>query len=563
LREPKKLEIVPHPKAPWFQREDSGLILKQLVDEIEGGKFNQSNGVLMEFIRQAGYVSLWFFLKCICGVYGPFDLLTNHLHVDMCNVRQLWLFPGARGAMFLPRGHYKSTIVTEGGSAWELLRNPDLRIRISNATADRAANFMHTVKDIFEFDGFVRELYPEYCPKDKNQSYWNNKYIVMPNRTKRFREPSLEAGGIGGSSEGHHYDLHIIDDMIGKKALNAMRQCNVVMEETKNWFWGSDSLLVAPAKSRTLVVGTRWGVDDVYSEIIQNARANLGFPIREFIPNQGGEYVVYYRKAIEDGEIIFPENFTQEFFDRMANSGPDGWWEYVTQYLNDPYESSLTDLSGYDLKKCRTFYGDDDMWYVEFDGQKEPLCDFDVVQAGDPAATEKYISARTSRSSQGIVATHHTGKVFLISLHVGFVSPLEFFDWLFTDMEKFERYIRATYLETQGPFKIMGPLLREEEQKRRLYLKLWPSSATGDKDGRIRSTLDPIMSRGDLYVSVPYFDEVRIEQKSFPQSSRKDILDMLTLGVSNSTRPFTPEEEESFHEQDSWWANRTRNIAGY
>jgi hypothetical protein len=342
-----------------------------------------------------------------------------------------------------------------------------------------------------------------------------------------------------------------------------MRQSNVVMEETKNWFWGADSLLVAPARSRTIVVGTRWGIDDVYGEIIKAAKANLGHPIREFIPNPGGEYVVYYRKAIEDGKIIFPENFTQEFFDRMANSGPDGWWEYVTQYLNDPYESSLTDLSGYTLNRCSLSLGDDDMYYVVFDGQKEPLCDFDVVAAADPAATERYVSSRTSRSAQGLIAMHHTGKVFVISLHVGFVSPLEFFDWLFLDMEKFERFIRATYLETQGPFKILGPLLREEEQKRGLFLKLWPSSATGDKDGRIRATLDPIMARGDLYVNEPYFEEVRLEQRAFPQSSRKDILDMLTLGVSNSIRPETPEEIAAREGEDSWWRSRTQNVVGY
>ena len=83
---------------------------------------------------------------------------------------------------------------------------------------------MHTVKDIYELDEFFGWLYGN--PNDPWGSYvphgrerWNNTEIVLPNRTRRAREGSIEYGGITGAVAGHHFDLHIVDDMISQNQL--------------------------------------------------------------------------------------------------------------------------------------------------------------------------------------------------------------------------------------------------------------------------------------------------------------------------------------------------------
>ena len=204
------------------------------------GNFTQ-NESFRQVIRQAALVNLWFFTKFVTGFSGPFDLLNYDLHIDMANFRQTLLYPGCRGAMYLPRGHYKSAILTEGGSAWEMIRNPEIRIRITNATEDKARDFFINVKGIFDSNDLMSWLFGNpadpmgsFVPERKAGDRWNRTELVLPNRMRNYREANLEYGGVGGASEGHHYDLHVIDDMIGLAALNSLQGSNAVMETTRN-----------------------------------------------------------------------------------------------------------------------------------------------------------------------------------------------------------------------------------------------------------------------------------------------------------------------------------------
>jgi phage terminase large subunit-like protein len=562
-----EMEIIPHPQAPLFSKNDAKERLLGLADSLSRGKI--SNDDLREVIRQAGFVSLWFFLKFIAGYANPFDQLNTDLHLDMCNFRQKLLSDGIRGAMFIPRGHYKSTVVTEGGAAWEIIRNPDIRIRITNHISDKAHDFMHSVKAIYDSNSFFAWLYPEFIPP-KNASRWNETELVVPARTKYFREATVEAGGVGGASEGHHYDLHIIDDIIGLGDLNAMYQSGTSMEQARKWFWGSEkTLLVSMKKSRVIVVGTRYAVDDVYDDIISKSYKVEGYPLKGHgEENPLGRWLVYYRKGIENGKVIFPENFTIEMYREMAT---DDWWTFVTQYLNDPQQAGLAEFSSYNLKSCYLDYdASNDQWFVmwkddpsEDKYRKESLSAFDVILSVDPAATEKYISAKTSRSAVGVLATHYEGKKFFIYISADYVPVTTVFDWIFQQAEKLGPYIRATYIESNAGFKVLGPVIRDEERRRGIWTNLQPFPAVGDKDGRIRSNLQPELEMGSLHVAEPYLDLVMEEQKAFPQSYKKDILDMMSNAVANSIIPNSPEEEILMKEQEILNTYRTKNVAGY
>ena len=424
------------------------------------GNFSTSES-FRQYIRQAGFVNLWFFIKFIAGFSGPFDLLNEDLHVDMANYRQTLLEPGCRGGMFIFRGGYKSTIVTEGGTAWELLRNPDLRIRITNAISDKAQDFMLSVKSIYDSNSFFDWLYGNkddesgcYVP-EPNSDRWNRTQLVLPNRIKNYREASVEYGGIGGASEGHHYDLHVVDDMIGLAALNSMLGSNAVMDSTRNWFWGSEkTLLVSMRRSRVIVVGTRYAVDDVYDEIIKKGKTNSGYPLRNFKPSKKGRWKLYYRKAIEDGKVTFPEEVTKEGLEEMAE---DDWWTYVTQMLNDPQEAGLAEFTNYSIGTCKLDYDNESKqyWIIIPKGGDEieavALSNCDVIICVDPASTEKATSAKTSRTAMGVIATDPQNQKFLIHLKADFITAVKLYDWLFDAARKFKSYVRATYLETNGP----------------------------------------------------------------------------------------------------------------
>ena len=548
-------------------------VFSQVLGEIASGHFTQSEEY-RQYFRQAGYVSLYFFLKYICGYSGPFDALDDDLHVDMCNFRQSLLKPGCRGAMFIPRGHYKSTIVTEGGAAWELLRNPNLMVRISNAIDETAGSFAHTIKDVWEYNDFVQWLYGRaddrwgsYCPA-KGAERWNNTEITLPNRTRRLRAASVEFGGISGSSEGHHYDLHIIDDMIGLAALNSMQGSNAVMESTRNWFWGSeDSLLLSMRKSRVIVVGTRYAVNDVYDDIIAEASVNVGYPLPYFKPNPKGRWHVYYRKGIEDNKVIFPDNFTLEGYQEMAEKR---WWTYATQYMNDPQAAGLAEFVQYEIKSCTLDYSEPKKeWFINLPedllgkGEAIALSACDVIVVADPAASERGTSAKTSRTAIGVLATDPQSRRFLIWLRVDYVSTQQLFDWLFEASRTFKGYIRGTFLEQNGPFRMLQGQIQREQQLREEWIGLRPFTSVGEKTARIRTALDPEFAKGHIYVCEAFKLTVMEETRAFPQSHKKDILDMLAAGVLSAIRPFDEKEQSQRNTADEQFANRRRNSAGY
>ena len=560
--------IEPHPEAPLFNGEDAVLILQQVASEAAGGNFPFDER-FRQLVRQASLVNLWFFLKIVASVAGPFESLTPHLHMDMCNFWQKNTQAGSRGGMWLPRSHYKTSCSTEGGNAHKIIRDPNIRLRISGATYERAQQFMHTIKSLIDSNAFFAWCFPAFVPT-KNQKRWNDKEIVVPNRTKAFREPTVYPGGAGGSSEGMHFDGHTLDDPFGEKALNAMRASGTEMENIKNWFWTNlPSLLISPQKSWSFVVGTRYAVDDLYGEIISKANRVEGFPMPDFIPNENGKWVVYYRLAIEEGTIIFPENFSQEDYDQIAS---DDFWTWATQYENHPQASGLAEFSAYKTKDFSLESQNDEWWirWEEWNPESDkleenfsPLSSFDVLMSVDPAATERYVSARTSRSAVGVIATHHSGKIFLIDLKVDYADPLDMIDWLFQLKRKYKGHIRGTFFEMNGGFKVLGPVIKKEENNRDEWLSLRPFPSTTDKTIRIRNELNPILKKGNLYVPEAFASTVREELLGFPQSKKKDILDMLTSGAKNRLVPDSPETVMFIEKQKEAWRGRTNNAAGY
>lgn len=562
--------IAPHRNAPMFEREDAGEVLSQVLREALSGRFPDDERFI-QLIRQAGFVNEWFFLRVVAAFAGPFESLTNHLHLDMCNFFQRNTNPGDRAAMFIPRSMFKSTTATEGGSAWKLVRNPDERIRISGATYDRAQGFMTTVKGIFDSNELFAACYPEFVPP-KNQKRWNDKELVLPNRSKNFREPSVYPGGAGGSAEGLHFSGHVLDDPFGEKVLNAMRGSGLEMENIKNWFFTNlPSLLLSPKQSWSFVVGTRYAVDDLYGEIIERAYAVCGGEMPGFEENPEGQWKVYYRSAIEGGESIFPENFSLEDFKQIAK---DDYWTWATQYENNPQGSGISEFVNYSFavagKELDVSSGETFLEWTEYDEERKPyqaaypLSDFDVIMAVDPAGTEKMVSAKTSKSAVGVIATHHSGKHVLIDLRADFVSPTVMFDWMFEFGKKYGKYLRATFLEANAGFKVLGAILRKEQNERGVYLGLRTFPSIGDKDARIRNTLDPVFREKKLLVCKGFEGKVEEETKGFPQSRKKDILDMLSSGISNTIIPEDPAEEAKIlQERNERRRKQGKNLAGY
>ena len=561
-------EIRPHPDAPDFRSmEDGSRIITELFDTVKSGRFSTANAEIRSYLRQAGLVSLWFFLKVIAGYAGPYDRLNTDLHLDMCNFRQspACMQPGARAAIFVPRSTFKSTICTHGANSWEIIRDSDIRIRLVNAINAKAVAFRQTSQRTFDSNEFFAWLYPEFVGS-RNMRRWSDTDMVVPNRKRYYNEPTIKEGGVGGAAEGDHHDLLNLDDLIGLEDLDSQKQAAAGMEHSKNWYrTNATALLVSPKRSRIILVATRYAIDDVYQLVLDDARKFVGYQDEHFSLRPDGRYIIYYRLALEpnyetgEEEPIFPEELSKEELARIAE---DDMWTYMTQYINLPQKTGLAEFYKYDAKLCSVQWSDRlGDWVVQKLGTPNwdeengylQLKDMDVVMSVDPAGTEKGIKAKTSRSSVGVWAMDAHENCYRIAERVGYFAVEELFDAIFELHKMFPGYIRMTVIESNAMQKIIVPLLRAQELERNIFINAQPFAASVDKTARIRNVVGLKLSHGKIYLADGCRTNFIEEKDKFPMSSKMDVLDESEKGISALHAPGKSEEiaEDLIREEEA------------
>lgn len=559
---PQGFLLTPHPLAPLYSAENPALLIEQALGEISNPGGSEQ---VREVLRQTGLVSLWFFERFIAGFNGPFTKLNTGLHLDMANFCQKTIEKGSRNAMFLGRKSFKTSVGTTGFIPWAVTRDPETSIGLYHGVEDEAVGFLQVIQRVFDSNEFYAWLYPEHhVMNPRTQPSWNSHEMLVPSRKRFQKEPTVEVGSLGGSSQGRHYERLHLDDVVGEGDLDANRASAVEMTRKRAWFRSNQHALIKDRESVIFVEGTRYAIDDVYEDIMRDVGEAHGYWKEiPYTPKADGTWRVYYRQFLENGESIFPESMTTDELIKLQKTDP---WTFSVWMQNNPITSGMSELIEYPLKTCGVDK-DDSGWFVTLGPtdkrERIDLADMDVVQAGDPAATEKYVSARTSRSAHVVYARDWLDRRFIISLHADYVPITTFFNWMFDDFVRFKGLIRSTIPEQQGAFKLLGPLLREEQNKRQLWLHLMEKTKTGDKDAVIRSTLTPILNKGLLYVAAPFMNMVEEEKNGFPLATKKDILDAICIAEEASLRPRSPEEILEDMARDEAFAHRSRNAVGY
>ncbi len=218
-------------------------------------------GLLHGQVRERALASLYYFSKAILGYQ-----LVSHLHLPFCNELQATINDRKRGFL-LPRGTYKSTIVSKSYPLWRYLSNQDIRVLIVGESDTVAAKNLKDMKWNIENNQLLRWSFPEAIPPDINKTVWNESEMLLP-RSRSFDENTIMTAGVGARITGHHFDLIIYDDLIGEKAAESEAEMKSAIE----WFRYAPGLLADPDKSEELIIGTRWkyGAADLYGWIMEN-----------------------------------------------------------------------------------------------------------------------------------------------------------------------------------------------------------------------------------------------------------------------------------------------------
>jgi hypothetical protein len=391
--------------------------------------------------------------------------------------------------------------------------------------------------------------------------------MTLPESVKkrRTREPTIMCLSVGGTSQGLHFTDIDIDDPVGEQDLSAGRMSNVDMVKKSNWLLDIDrSLIMDPKTTRIRAKFTRYSPDDAYEvPIFQNMKEYILYDEdkRDYDVKPDGRWTVYHRFVKENNKIVFPEKVTEEWLEDLRRKNP---WFYWTQMENRPLKSEMNELGDYDVIPFEVKEDEDRGYYFDLKDEKIYMEFCDVVQAADPAGTDTNITAKTSKTAVGILAHTPDDRRFLFGIQAGFWKPTKLYDVLFANMSRYQGYLRNTLLEAQGPFKILVSLIRDEERKRGKLLYLRPVQAVGKKEIRIRNALDPVLKDNLLYVekgqSLDLFEN---EFKRFPGSGKDDVLDMATIALNGTFRPFSEEEEDERLLQYDKFYSREVNAVGY
>lgn len=156
------------------------------------------------------------------------------------------------------RGSFKTTAITEVGSIYDLLFNPDHRIGLIRKTATDAQATLSTIKRAIDQEGIQALFFAAHGVQPK--AVVNRANTVTYNfKSSITKEGSIDAHGLDGSLTGNHYDKIILDDVVTLKD----RISKAERERTAEVLREIYTNIIDPGK-QVIHVGTPWHKDDAW-----------------------------------------------------------------------------------------------------------------------------------------------------------------------------------------------------------------------------------------------------------------------------------------------------------
>ena len=162
------------------------------------------------------------------------------------------------------RYHYKSTIITLGGSVQEILKNPDITIGILAYNKQIAHKFVDQIRRALEMPELYA-LFPDILFPRPPRLNWSTRDGLIVKRRSNPKEPTVSGSGlVDGQPIGAHYVLRIYDDVVVESSVTNPEQ---IRKTTKAW--ELSQALGTSDGGRAWYVGTRYHPNDTYADILK------------------------------------------------------------------------------------------------------------------------------------------------------------------------------------------------------------------------------------------------------------------------------------------------------
>lgn len=255
-----------------------------------------------------------------------------------------WTRPDAKRnqLVLLPRDHGKSALVAYR-CAWEITRNPTVRILYISSTSNLAEKQLGFIKEIL-----TSKIYRRYWPEMVNEQEgrrekWTSTEISVDHpkrKAETVRDPTIFIAGLTTGITGLHCDIAVLDDVVVKE--------NALTEDGREKVQTQYSLLssIEGADSRQWAVGTRYHLKDLYQDML-DMQVEI-FDSEGDLLSVEPLYEVFERKleSVGDGsgEYLWPKQRRDDgkWFGFDANVRAQKYAKYLdktqfrAQYYNEP-----------------------------------------------------------------------------------------------------------------------------------------------------------------------------------------------------------------------------------
>ena len=458
---------------------------------------------------------LYYLCKHILG----YDLMEPHVHQELCDYTTSVLpnHPGAEREGFdprknfllllMPRGTFKSSVVTIGFTLQFVLNEPDTRILIDSETFSKSKAFLREIighltnnvkyREVFKS---IHGMYP--YTKKSQAKLWTDSELILPCRKRDRKEPTISCAGVDVTKTGMHYDLIIADDLHSETNVTTKEQIDKVITHYKL------SLSLLDPGCPMIVIGTRWSFTDLYQYIM------------DF---QSERFNILVKSAYNpDGSLLFPERLTEQFLNEVRETQQG--YLFSCQYLNDPVsdETAVFKREHIVYRTLESIRGRPINWYLSVDPSYEgTYSDYAALMlAGMDFQRDLYVRycVRKKLTYGDII-----NEIFRI----------------YTDRQFADLKIQRIFLETIATQKSIGVELNNEMRRRNTWLPVEEiRSRSTAKEERIR-LLAPFYEFGHIYhlKESPQLQELEYELLHFPVGQHDDMIDALATIAERASPP--------------------------
>lgn len=469
-------------------------------------------------------------------------LIHPHRVLGQCHREAIrwWTRQGAKShqLILLPRDHQKSALIAYR-VAWEITKNPAIRVLYISATSNLATKQLKFIKDILTGD-IYRRYWPEMVNyRDVDREKWTESEISVDHPLRKLesvRDPTIFTAGLNTTVVGLHCDIAVLDDVVIDDNADTSSARAIVADRV------SYLASIAGTDSSLWAVGTRYHPKDLYNDMMEMV-------VEEFddtgdIISSSNLYELFERQ-VEDrgdgtGQFLWPRQQRGDGkwfgFDRAILAKKKAQYsdqtKFRAQYYNNPNDSASNIINTgmfqyYNRLKLRTdagqwYYGDNRLNVfaaIDFAYSTSKKADYSVLIVIGVDAKYNYYVLDIERFKTGLIQ--------------------EYFDRILRMYSKWNfRKLRAETTAAQSV--IVKDLKENYIRVHGLALSIdasLPSTRQGTKEERIESILQPKYTNMQMWHYSGGNCSLLEEELSMQRPPHDDIKDALASVIEIAVPP--------------------------